>query len=405
LRIPQGNFSIPAFSFVKKVNFYRQGMILAKFTILFLNSSLMKFTALLYAVLLSSLLTCKKNKDPEQPPMPGDVVIKDSVLVSGLAQPWEIVWGPDNFIWMTERGGKISRVDPNTGTVTPVFTVPDAAAQGEGGLLGMVLDPNFATSKQLYIAYNYNDASVYKEKIVRYTYNVTSLINPSTIYENIAAGGIHNGCRLLITTDQKLLISTGDAGNQSSPQNKNSVNGKILRLNLDKTIPSDNPIAGNPIWSWGHRNPQGLVFANGKLYSSEHGPDTDDEINIIEKGRNYGWPDVKGFCDAGEQTFCSANNVKEPIKAWTPTVAVSGLDYYNNDLIPQWKNSLLLATLKDATLHQMKLDAAGTAVTATTEYYDGKYGRLRDICIAPDGKVYICTGNGTNDKIIVVSKK
>jgi aldose sugar dehydrogenase len=365
----------------------------------------MKFTVVIYAVLLGSLLTCKKNKDREPLPAPGDAVIKDSILASGLSQPWEILWGPDNFIWMTERGGKISRVDPNTGTVTPVFTVSDAVAQGEGGLLGMVLDPNFVTTKQLYIAYNYNEASVYKEKIVRYTYNGTSLISPATIYENITAGGIHNGCRLLITADQKLLITTGDAGNQSFPQNKSSVNGKILRLNLDKTIPSDNPVAGNPFWSWGHRNPQGLVFANGKLYSSEHGPDTDDEINIIEKGRNYGWPDVKGFCDAGEQTFCSANNVKEPIKAWTPTVAVSGLDYYNNDLIPQWKNSLLLATLKDATLHQLKLDAAGTAVIETNEYYDGKYGRLRDICIAPDGKVYICTGNGSNDKIVVLSKK
>jgi aldose sugar dehydrogenase len=365
----------------------------------------MKFTAIVYAVFLSSLLTCKKNKDKEPAPIPGYAVIKDSVLVNGLAQPWEILWGPDNFIWMTERGGKISRINPNTGIVTPVFTVPDAVAQGEGGLLGMVLDPNFATTKQLYIAYNYNDASVYKEKIVRYTYNGTSLISPTPIYENIAAAGIHNGCRLLITADQKLLITTGDAGNQSSPQNKNSINGKILRLNLDGAIASDNPIAGNPLWSLGHRNPQGLVFGNGKLYSSEHGPDTDDEINIIEKGRNYGWPDVKGFCDASEQTFCTANNVKEPIKAWTPTVAVSGLDYYNNDLIPQWKNSLLLATLKDATLHQLKLDAAGNAVTATTEYFDGKYGRLRDICIAPDGKVYICTGNGTNDKIIVVSKK
>lgn len=365
----------------------------------------MKFSAIVYAVLLSSLLTCKKNKNQEPPVTPGDAVLKDSVLVSGLSQPWEILWGPDNFIWVTERGGKISRVNPATGSVTPVFTVPDAVAQGEGGLLGMVLDLNFATTKELYIAYNHNSTSGYKEKIVRYTYNGTTLINPAIIYENIAAANIHNGCRLLITADQKLLITTGDAANQSLPQNKNSVNGKILRLNLDKSIPADNPIAGNPLWSWGHRNPQGLVIANGKLYSSEHGPDTDDEINIIEKGRNYGWPDVKGFCDAGEQTFCTANNVKEPLKAWTPTIAVCGLDYYNSDLIPQWKNSLLLATLKDATLHQLKLDAAGTAVTASNEYYDGKYGRLRDICIAPDGKVYICTGNGGNDKIVVISKK
>jgi hypothetical protein len=112
----------------------------------------------------------------------------------------------------------------------------------------------------------------------------------------------------------KLLISTGDAANQSTPQNVNSLNGKVLRLNLDGTIPSDNPIVGNPLWSYGHRNAQGLVLGNGILYSSEHGPANDDEINIIEKGRNYGWPQVQGFCNSGsEQSFCSANNVKEPV--------------------------------------------------------------------------------------------
>ena len=116
-------------------------------------------------------------------------------------------------------------------------------------------------------------------------------------------------------------------------------------------------LPGNPYWSFGHRNPQGLVFANNILYSSEHGPDTDDEINIIEKGRNYGWPTVQGFCnECGEQSFCTANNVKEPIKAWTPTAAVSGMDYYNNNLIPQWKNSLLVVALKNARLYQLKLD-------------------------------------------------
>ena len=184
------------------------------------------------------------------------------------------------------------------------------------------------------------------------------------------------------------------------------LNGKILRLNLDGTIPADNPVSGNPYWSFGHRNPQGLVYANNILYSSEHGPSNDDEINIIEKGRNYGWPDVQGFCNtSGEQSFCAANNVKEPIEAWTPTIATSGLDYYNKDLIPQWKNSLLLATLKDATLYQLKLDNTFTSVSSGNEYFRSKYGRLRDICISPEGKVYICTSNGGNDKIVEISKK
>lgn len=269
----------------------------------------------------------------------------------------------------------------------------------------MVLHPDFAATPHVFVAYNYNSGG-YKEKVVRFTFTGTSLINPVTVIENISASSIHNGCRLLITPDLKLFITTGDASNQALPQNTAMVNGKILRLNLDGTIPSDNPVAGNPYWSFGHRNPQGLVFANNILYSSEHGPSSDDEINIIEKGRNYGWPNVPGFCDAGtEQTFCTANNVKEPLKAWTPTIAVCGLDFYNNDLIPQWKNSLLMVALKESRLYQLKLDAAHTSIASTTEFFAGTYGRMRDVCISPGGKVYICTSNGSNaDKIIEVRK-
>jgi glucose/arabinose dehydrogenase len=212
---------------------------------------------------------------------------------------------------------------------------------------------------------------------------------------------------LLITPDLKLFITTGDAANQSLPQNTNAVNGKILRLNLDGSIPADNPVAGNPYWSFGHRNAQGLVFANNIMYSSEHGPSNDDEINIIEKGRNYGWPTVQGYCDlSGEIAFCSVNNVKEPIKAWTPTAAVCGLDYYNSNLIPQWKNSLLMVALKNARLYQMKLDGNFTSITESNEYFTNSYGRMRDVCISPSGKVYICTSNGGNsDRIIEISKQ
>ena len=210
----------------------------------------------------------------------------------------------------------------------------------------------------------------------------------------------------MISPDLKLFISTGDATNQGLPQNISSVNGKILRLNLDGSIPSDNPVPGNPYWSYGHRNPQGLVYANNTLYSSEHGPTTDDEINIIEKGKNYGWPDVRGFCDeSSEQNFCNSHIIKQPLKVWTPTAAVSGMDYYNKDLIPQWKNSLLVVTLKNARLYQLQLDNAHSAIAETNEFLTNKYGRMRDLCISPEGKVYICTSNGGNDKIIAISGK
>ena len=366
--------------------------------------SFMKKTYWIFIITLMACSQCKKS-GINNPLTPGSVTIKDSVIVQGLNFPWEILWGPDNFIWMTERGGKVSRVNPATGTVTLVHTISEVVSNGEGGLLGMVLHPNFTVTPQVFVAYDYNNGSNYQEKIVRFTYTGTALTNPVTIIDNIAASSVHNGCRLIISPDLKLFITTGDASNQSLPQNTSSVNGKILRLNLDGTVPADNPFAGNPYWSFGHRNPQGLVFANNILYSSEHGPSTDDELNIIEKGRNYGWPDVRGFCnESGEQTFCTANNVKEPIKAWTPTAATCGLDYYNNDLIPQWKNSLLLVALKDARLFQIKLNSSFTSVTETNEFFTNVYGRMRDVCISPAGKVYICTSNGGNDKIIEISK-
>jgi aldose sugar dehydrogenase len=356
--------------------------------------------------LIILLTACKKNNS-NQPSGPDTSTLKDTVIAQGFNNPWEIVWGSDGYIWMTERGGKISRVNPATGVVSLTHTITEVVANGEGGLLGMALHPNFATTPHVFVAYNYNNGGNYREKIVRFTYGGGSLTNPVTILDNIIAASIHNGCRLLITPDLKLFITTGDANNTAFSQTTSSPNGKILRLNLDGSIPADNPVAGNPLWSTGHRNPQGLVFANNILYSSEHGPSSDDEINIIDKNRNYGWPSVRGFCnESGEQSFCTANNVKEPIKAWTPTIAVCGLDYYNINLIPEWKNSLLMVALKESRLYQLKLNASFNTITETTEYYAGKYGRMRDLCISPDGKVYICTSNGgNNDKLIEIKRE
>jgi aldose sugar dehydrogenase len=360
----------------------------------------MKNKPLLHILFFSFMIACGKSDPPATP-----VEIQSGILVQNLVVPWELVWGPDDKIWMTERTGKISRVDTGTGIIIPLLTIAEVAHQGEAGMLGMALHPNFTSTPQVFVAYNYNNAGQLREKIVRYTFNGTTLVNPLIIQDNIAAANIHNGCRLIIGVDMKLYISTGDAAIPSLSQNLNSLNGKILRYNLDGSIPADNPVASSPVWSSGHRNPQGLVFAHNLLYSSEHGPDTDDEINIIEKGRNFGWPDVNGFCEGGETNYCSANNIKEPIKAWTPTIAVSGIDFYNHDLIPQWKNSLLVATLKNQRIYQLKLNGDGTIVTEVNEYFNGIYGRLRDFCISPDGKVFVATSNGGNDKIIKITKK
>ncbi len=235
------------------------------------------------------LLSSSFCNTPNPKPVAAEPVnVQDKILVANLTYPWELVWGADGKIWMTERGGKVSRVDPATGKVTPVLTIAEVTSQGEGGLLGLALHPDFATNHQVFVAYDYENNG-YKEKVVCYTYNGSTLTQPKVIIDNIHAAGNHNGCRLAFSPDKKLYITTGDAGNQQDPQNKAALNGKVLRVNPDGSIPADNPFANNPVWSFGHRNPQGLVFANGRLYELEHGPNTDDEVNIITKARNYGW--------------------------------------------------------------------------------------------------------------------
>lgn len=365
----------------------------------------MKTLTISIVALLMAFFACKKNKpntpDGEQLP---DVELKTRTVSAGLSHVWEMVYGPDQQLWITERGGKISRVNPQTGAVSLLLNVPDVVSNGEGGLLGMAINPQFSTNPWVYVVYNYNSASGYKEKVVRYTYSGTALTSPLTILDLIPASSIHNGSRLLISNDQKLFISTGDASEASNAQNTGSLSGKILRVNMDGSIPADNPIANSRVWSYGHRNPQGLVQVGAKLYASEHGPNNDDEVNLILKGRNYGWPNVEGFCDKpAEQTFCSANNVVEPLMAWTPTIATSGLTYYNSDLIPQFKNSLLLLSLKASKFTQLKLNEAGDKILGSKDFFVNEFGRLRAICQSPDGKIYIGSSNGSNDKIIEIN--
>jgi len=344
-------------------------------------------------------------------------VLKTRDVVTGLDTPWEILWGPDNYIWMTERYGRVSRVNPTTGEVTEILRIPEVLEDGERGLMGMVLHPQFFSPvpeiqayPYIYLIYNNGTKADSKVKIVRYTYIDNKLDSPLVIMKDIPGAWNHDGSRLWIDpNDWTLYVTMGDAAVQDRAQNLSSLNGKILRMNLDGSIPANNPYSNSYVWSWGHRNPQGLVVAKGIMYSSEHGPDTDDELNIIYKGRNYGWPNVKGFCDLpAEKTFCEANLVVEPIAAWTPPIAPAGIDYYNHNLISEWNNSILLVALKGSRLIQLKLDSEGKKVISQTVYFSGKFGRLRDLCISPDGKVYIATSNkdgrgnpGPNDDRII----
>ena len=348
------------------------------------------------------LTTSCKNKENNT------LVDGTRIVRADLNYPWEITWGPDNNIWMTERGGKISRIDPVTGNTKFSFTISETETNNEGGMLGMALHPDFLQNGFLYVVYDYRKGGIYKEKLVRYTYANNTLSNPFILIDNIEANSNHDGSRLWITheTNPKIFMTTGDALNQDLPQQTGTLNGKVLRLNPDGSIPSDNPFPNNPVWSYGHRNQQGLVMANNILYASEHGPAIEDELNIIEKGRNYGWPQVNGPCDGSERSFCTANNIKEPIwSSGNSTLAVCGIDYYDHDRIPQWKNSLLMMTLKNSSIRQLKLSADGRSITQTQTFFKDQWGRLRDICISPEGMVYVCTSNGGNHDVLVEIRK
>jgi glucose/arabinose dehydrogenase len=319
-----------------------------------------------------------------------------TVLTSNLDTPWDLVWGPDAMIWVSERGGRISRVDPSSGRRETAGEVSGVSESGEGGLMGIALHPDFAREAWVYAMHTYRgQGGNTRNRLVRLRWNGSSLGDQGTLLDEIPGAGIHNGARIVVGRDRMLYVSTGDAANASDAQDSTTLNGKVLRLDLDGRVPADNPFR-SAIWSWGHRNGQGLVVhpATGVIYETEHGSGDNDEINIIERGRNYGWPNVRGTCDeGGERDFCQAHRVVEPLTTWTPTVAISGADLYLSDRIPSASNSLLATSLSGRALWRMRLSADGRRITDRATLLSGRYGRLRDVLVAPNGDIYIATSN------------
>jgi glucose/arabinose dehydrogenase len=322
--------------------------------------------------------------------------LRVDTLASELKTPWDLTWGPDSVIWMSERSGAISRLEPATGKVTQVGSVP-AAARGEAGLLGLAIHPDWKKQPYIYVMYSFARDGAGKSRIgnrlVRLPYANGKLGPEEILLDTLAGAGIHNGSRLAIGPDRLLYVTTGDAADAAGlPQDRELLGGKILRLTLDGKPAPGNPF-NNYVYTYGHRNPQGLIFhpRSGLLYSSEHGPSSDDEVNLVLAGRNYGWPAVKGFCDSPEeQVFCREHNVAEPLVAWTPTIAIAGIDVYDADLIRGWRGSLLVASLK-GTLYRLTLSADGTAVVAQESLFAGEFPRFRDILVGPRGEVYLAT--------------
>ncbi|GAB3163604.1 PQQ-dependent sugar dehydrogenase [Telluribacter humicola] len=319
-------------------------------------------------------------------------VLSISTVASNLNATWDMAWGPDNWIWFTDQDGKVSRLNPNTGQIIELLQIRDYYRK-RLGLMSMVLHPDFKIHPQVFINYSHiqSDSSIVS-RLVRYTYDGKRLTSPLLLYQIPGYLG-HNGSRLVISKDRKILWATGDLKHKETVQNPNFPNGKVLRLNLDGTIPKDNPYPGSPVWSMGFRVPQGLAYTgNGNLFVAEHGDATDDEVNQVTKGASYGWPDIAGFCDLPDEQGHCPDSAVAPVKAWTPTIAPAGMDYYNGT-IPEWKNALLLTTLKDQSLRVLLLDVKQEKVVSESIVFSGKFGRLRDVCVSPTGDIYISTSN------------
>ncbi len=340
--------------------------------------------------------SCGRGGDPSEPGTapPG---LSVTTLASDFDTIWDLAWAPDNTIWVTERGGRISRVDPVSGASIRMGNVA-VTESGEGGLMGLAFHPDFASGQPwVYVAHTYSASGGIRNRVVRMRVSGTSLGAPEVLIDNLPGSSIHNGARLAIGPDRLLYVTMGDASNTGLPQDKTALGGKVLRLTLTGAPAPGNPF-GNAVFSYGHRNPQGLVFLpNGALYATEHGSGDNDEVNRLDAGRNYGWPDVRGACDGdagpNEIPFCQANNVVPPLATWTPTIAPSGLDYYGGTLIAPWTGSLLFTTLKGSALHRLVLSGDGRSISARETLFEGTYGRLRDVLVAPDGSVYLGTSN------------
>ncbi len=329
----------------------------------------------------------------------GQTTLSERDLVTGINLPWDISWGPDDYIWVTERGGRVLHVDPKTGAYEVILEHREVVDGAERGMFGLTHHPDWENQKKVFIVYTNGQwkEGTARERLSVFEWTGKQLINEQVLLE-FPAHGWHNGSRLVISPDNKILMSTGEVGQGAeTAQSLTSYNGKILRINLDGSIPNDNPDPNSYIYSYGHRNPQGLTIGrNGIIYSSEHGQSLNDELNIIKPGGNYGWPHVEGNCDTeAEKIYCADKAVEEPLIEWTPSMGVTGIEYYDHPAIPEWRNCVLAAVLGGmrgthkhmAVIH---LSEGGKSATKNDKFLASLNERIRDICVNPHtGAVYI----------------
>jgi glucose/arabinose dehydrogenase len=313
------------------------------------------------------------------------------VLVKNLNTPWEIAFAPDGRMFVTERPGRIRIIRDGQLQPDPWLTI-DVAQAEEGGLLGLALDSQFAENHYVYVAYTYSGGSGLGNRLVRLREENGKGVIDKVLLDGGLGAIYHDGGRVKFGPDGKLYWTLGDARDSTLAQDKTSLNGKILRINADGTIPADNPFPGSPVYAYGVRNSEGLAWepGSGRLYATDHGPSgvptcCHDEINYIEPAKNYGWPAIIG--NETHAGMVSPVIESGPSITWAP----SGATFVSRE---PWAGSLLFAGLRGEALYRLTLDPNDPSKPQRLEtFLQHQYGRLRDVVEGPDGALYILTSN------------
>jgi len=325
-------------------------------------------------------------------------------VASGLNDPWSLAFLPDGRMLVTERAGRIRIVTHEGNASAPLPGVPAVYSSGQGGLLDIALAPDFATSRLIYFSFGEPGEGGASTAVARARLGDDRLQDTTVIFRAVpkTGGGAHFGSRLAFARDGKLFVTTGERFRFDPAQDLSTHLGKVLRINPDGTVPSDNPFVGRPnvrpeIWSLGHRNVEGAAIhpETGRLWTHEMGPAGGDELNITEAGRNYGWPLVswgRHYDGRDIPDPPTRSDFAQSIRHWVPVIAPSGMVFYNGDAIPAWKGNLLIGGMVARAIVRLTLNRE----QVTCEERISMGGRIRDVRQGPDGAVYaIDESNGT----------
>ncbi|HEY5852158.1 MAG TPA: PQQ-dependent sugar dehydrogenase [Lysobacter sp.] len=330
--------------------------------------------------------------------------VRVTEIASGLAHPWSVALLPDGSFLVTERAGRLRRVSAAGAVSAPIGGVPEVWAQGQGGLLDVVLAPDFASSKRIYFSYaEPGENGTAGTAVAMATLGDTSLSDVRRIYQQQPKleGPNHFGSRIVFDGKGHVFITQGERNDRPTAQKLDMLQGKLVRLNLDGSVPTDNPFVGRKdarpeIWSYGHRNMQSLALdpRTGTVWEAEHGPRGGDEINRPEPGKNYGWPIIThGINYSGlkipEAVGTSAPGMEQPYHVWEKSPGLSGMAFYTGQAGSKWDNSLFLGALADSSLIRLTLD--GDKITGEERLLKELGSRIRDVRVGSDGKVYVLT--------------